>query len=154
MTRQRITALRLVIAAVVTVIGALIWASDKITLQGQRTIYSVQCREGSWEGWRCTGTLVAGDRYRFLASRSRQEVIFWVVGSKQPSGKYTDCVVKDRNNWKCNANPDQPAAVTDELIHGRPEYRGSGVGGQLHAVRKWKWWLLYGGIHAFSNADY
>jgi hypothetical protein len=144
----------LVIAAVVTVIGALIWASDKITLQGQRTIYSVQCRDGTWEGWRCTGTLVAGDRYRFLASRSRQEVIFWVVGSKQPSAKYTDCVVEDRDNWKCNAKPGQPAAVVDELAHGKPDTSGAALTAPLRAVHKWKWWVLYGGIHAFRSADY
>jgi hypothetical protein len=154
MTLRRFTVTTLVIAVVVIVVGVLIWASDKLTLQGEHTIYSVQCRDGTWQGWRCTGRLVASDRFRFRASRSRQEVIFWVVGSRQPSGKYTDCVVKDRDNWKCNASPDQPAAVTNELIHGRPEYSGTGPAGQLHAVRKWKWWILYGGIHAFSNADY
>ena len=154
MTRPRITALSLVIAVLPIVIGALIWASDKITLQGQRTIYSVQCRDGTWEGWRCTGTLVAGDRYRFLASRSRQEVIFWVVGSKEPSAKYKECVVKDRDNWKCDAKPEQPATVVDELVHGRPGSTGGAHTEPLRAVHKWKWWVLYGGVHAFRSADY
>ena len=154
MMRPRISVSTLVIAAIAIVIGVLIWASDKITLQGERTIYSVQCRDGTWQGWRCTGILVAGDRYRFLASRSRQEVIFWAVGSRRPSGKYTDCVVKDRDNWKCNAQPGQPAAVTNELVHGTPASSEANLTAPFHAVRKWKWWLLYGGVHTFRSADY
>ena len=154
MTRPRITALSLVIAVLAIVIGALIWASGKITLHGQRTIYCVQCRDGAWEGWRCTGALVAGDRYRFLASRSRQEVIFWVVGSNQPSAKYRSCVVKDRDNWKCNPNPDEPVAFINELVHGRPDSSGATPTAPVHAVRKWKWWLICSGLRAFHNADY
>ena len=154
MLRPRITALKLAIGLVVIAVAVVVWASDKISLQGERTIHTVQCLDGNWEGWRCTGVMVASDRYRFRASRIRQEVIFWIAGSKQPSGKYTDCVVMDRDNWKCNATPDQPAAITDTLVNGRPESSGAGLASPIHAVRKWKWWVLFGGIHAFSTADY
>ena len=143
----------LTIGLAVILVGVIIWAGDKITLKGERTIHTVQCVDGNWVGWRCTGVMVAGDRYRFRASRTRQEVIFWVVGSKQPSGKYTDCVVKDRDNWKCNASPGQPPAITHTLINGRPDDGGT-VPPSIHGVEKWKWWLLRGGIHAFANADY
>ena len=151
--RLRITALQLTIGLAVIVVGVFIWAGDKITLQGERTIHTVECLDGNWEGWRCTGVMVAGDRYRFRASRSRQEVIFWIVGSTQPFGKHTNCVVKDRDNWKCNASPGQPIALTHALINGRPDSDGAEPL-SIRAVRKWKWWLLRSGIHIFSTADY
>jgi len=154
MTRPRITTWGSLVALFVIVIAIVLWASDKITLEGERTIYSVQCRDGSWQGWRCTGVLIPSDRYRFRASRARQEVIFWIAGSKQPSGKYSDCVVKDRDNWTCNATPDQTSAITEALVNGKPDSSGPDLAIPIHAVRKWKWWLLYGGIRGFSNADY
>ena len=85
-----------------------LWASDKITYEGERTIYTVRCEQGNWEGLQCKGRMVAGDRYRFRASVSKQEVLYWVVGSSQPSGKFSRCTVKDRGNWSCEANADQP----------------------------------------------
>ena len=84
---------------VLAALAILVWASDHITLQGERTIYSVTCEGGAWDGLRCTGRLAAGDRYRFRASPSRNEVLYWVAGSRAPSGKYTDCKVASRDNW-------------------------------------------------------
>jgi hypothetical protein len=74
-------------------LGTLIWASDHVTLEGERTIYTVTCESGVWDGLRCTGRLVAGDRYRFRSSRSRNEVMYWTAGSDAPSGKYASCQV-------------------------------------------------------------
>jgi hypothetical protein len=145
--------MKLVMAVVVIVVGLLVWAGDKITLKGHHTIHTVQCLDGDWQGLRCTGVMVAGDRYRFSASRSRQEVIFWIAGSTQPSGTYTNCVVKDRDNWKCIVNPGQPATITHALVDGRPADGGTGPL-PIHVVHKWKWWLLRSGIHVFSTADY
>lgn len=154
MIRPRITAMNVAIWLVFIAVALLMWASDKITLEGEHTIYTVQCRNGNWEGWRCAGVMVAGDRYRFRASRSRQEVVFWIAGSKRPSGRYTNCVVKDRDNWTCTADPDQPPTIVHALVNGRPDSSGAGFIVPFHAVRKWKWWVLRSGIHPFSNADY
>jgi hypothetical protein len=141
------------IGVVVIVVGLLVWAGDKITLKGHHTIHTVQCRDGNWEGLRCKGVMIAGDRYRFSASRSRQEVIFWIAGSTEPSGTYTDCVVKDRDNWKCNVSPGQRATVTHALVEGRPA-NGGPDSLPIHVVHKWKWWLLRCGIQVFSTADH
>ena len=48
-------------------LGFAAWASDFITMQGERTIYTVECRDGAWAGDRCAGSLTAGPRYRFRA---------------------------------------------------------------------------------------
>jgi hypothetical protein len=132
----------------------LLWAGDQVTLQGERTIYTVTCAGGVWDGLRCTGRLVAGDRYRFRSSRARNEVIYWIAGSTAPSGKYTDCQVKDRDNWTCNASPGQPPSIAHELSHGKPTLRGAGLVVTFRAVSKWKWWALAWGIAAFGEADY
>ena len=135
-------------------LSVFIWATDWITLQGERTIYTVQCRGGVWEGWRCTRKLEAGDRYRFRASKSRQEVVFWIAGSRAPSGKFTECAVQDRDNWRCSPGGGQPSTITHELMHGTPANGIVGLDLPFHAVRKWKWWILRWGMHVFANADY
>jgi len=136
------------------VVAGTIWVSDQVTLEGERTVYLVECRDGQWEELRRTGKLVAGPQHRFRASRSRQEVLFWVPGSKEPSGKYTDCHVKDRGNWTCNTRVDQKPAIAYEMVDDRPTRGGTGLTQPFHAIQKWKWWVLRAGIPAFSEASY
>ena len=134
-------------------LGFVIWASDQITLQGERTIYTVSCEQGAWEGLRCSGRLVASDLHRFLVSRNRNEVVFWISGSSMPSGKYTDCKVTDRDNWSCNVNAGQPQAIVRELSYGQPTSSASESARPFHAVAKWKWWALRLGVPGFATAD-
>jgi hypothetical protein len=140
------------LAVTALVIGA--WASDKISYEGERTVYSVRCAQGVWEGRRCTGKLVAGDRYRFRASKSRQEVIYWIVGSSTPSGKYTDCKVVDRGNWKCAEAIGQVPTITHEMVSGYPTRVEGAATLPFHAVPKWQWWLLDLGLHPAINATF
>lgn len=139
---------------VVAIVSTLLWASDRITYEGERTIHSVRCEKGAWEGWRCTGTLVAGERYRFRASKSRQEVLYWIVGSAKPSGKYTNCKVKDRGNWKCETAAGDPPTITREMANDRPVRDEAGTMLQFHAVPKWQWWILDAGIHVVHQASF
>jgi hypothetical protein len=144
--------IRLLLA--VSFLAGLVWASDKVTLEGERTVYAVDCNGGAWDGLRCTGKLGIGPQYRFKASHSRNEVLFWVVGSSDPSGRYTDCQVKDRGNWTCNMQVNQKPSITYEMIDGRPTPGGSGMTMPYHAVAKWKWYLLRLGLPGFTSADY
>jgi len=133
-------------------LAIVIWASDRISYEGERTIYSVRCEQGTWEGWRCTGRLVAGDRYRFRASKSRREVLYWIVGSSGPSGKYTDCKVADRGNWTCMETVGQPATIAHAMVNGRPTRDEGGTTLAFHAVPKWQWWLLDAGVQVTNHA--
>jgi hypothetical protein len=63
-------------------LGLLIWGSDRVTFQGERTIYTANCEPDVWQGMRCTGKLVAGPRYRYRSLKTRREVIFWIAGSR------------------------------------------------------------------------
>jgi hypothetical protein len=139
---------------IVGALGVFIWSSDRITLEGQRTIYTVTCEHGDWDGLRCSGRLAAGDRYRFRSSRSRNEVAYWIAGSAAPSGKYTDCNVTDRDFWSCKPQAGEPPSITHELSDGRPVQRVAGVDLPFHAVTKWKWWVLRMGIPGLRKADY
>jgi len=140
---------------VLIVIG-LVWASDRITLQGERTIYAVACEHGTWSGNRCTGTLAPGERHAFRASRTRQEVIHRIRGSQAPIEKHTDCQVANRDNWTCRARTDQKSLLVGELINGRPTptVADATTAAQLHAVTKWKWYALRIGLRIFTDADY
>ena len=143
-----------VFVAVSIGLGVFIWASDRITLEGERTIYTVSCERGAWVGLRCTGRLTAGERYRFRASKSRQEIVYWVAGSRKPSGKYADCEVTDRDRWNCKPHEGEQPSIAHELADGRPVQRVAGLDMPFHAVTKWKWWALDVGIPGFTKADF
>ena len=140
--------------AAVLVLGLLVWASDTITLQGERTIYTVNCEHGVWKDLGCTGKMVAGDRYRYRASTSRHEVIFWVAGSPKPSGRYTDCDVRNRGNWSCNATLDAAPSITHQMANDRATHGPDGLTVAFHALPKWKWWLLNSGLVKIDEAAY
>ena len=130
----------------------LIWASDRITLQGERTLFAVSCEQGQWEGERCTGRLVPGDRYAFRTSKSRREVLHWIRGSQAPSGKYTDCNIKDRDNWSCDIRRTQGSGMTRAMTNGVLTDICPESTGRFHWVSKWKWWALRIGIASFDSS--
>ena len=142
------------VAVIVVALGVALWGSDKITYEGERTVYTVRCEKGNWEGLACKGRMVAGDRYRFRASVSKQEVLYWVVGSSQPSGKFNNCKVKDRGNWACPENAGQPGTITHEMVNHRPKRDGCDRDIPFKAVPKWVWWVLDAGMHVYSKAGY
>jgi hypothetical protein len=135
-------------------LGLLIWASDRVTLQGERTIYTTDCEQGVWQGTRCTGKLVAGARYRYRSLRTRREVVFWIAKSPEPSGKYTNCIVQDRDNWSCKASLDLGASITHEMVNGRAVRDASANTRPFHPIEKWKWWLMRVGVHLFHQGSY
>jgi hypothetical protein len=142
------------IALVAAGLAVVLWASDKITVQGERTIYMLHCESGEWDALQCRGTMVAGERYRFRASNVKQEVLYWVVGSPAPSGNFTQCKVKDRGNWTCPGSAGKPPTITHERVNGRPKRDGSEGDLPFKAVPKWVWWVLNSGIHVYSKAGY
>ncbi len=131
----------------------LVWGSDRITLQGERTIYTVDCEAGVWDGNRCTGRLAAGPRYAFRASPRRHEVIYWIRDSTAPSGKFTDCSVTNRDNWSCNVGLGQSSSIAYEMHDGRPTRGTQGLAASFHDVSKWKWWAIRLGPDVFSVAS-
>ena len=39
--------------------SAWLWSTEAITLQGERTVYTVDCQRGDWRGLHCTGQLLS-----------------------------------------------------------------------------------------------
>jgi len=152
--RRRSKGMRLVaLVVIIAALSLLLWGSDRITLQGERTIFTVDCAGGTWEGARCTGHLVPGKRYAFRASKARQEVLYWIRNSDAPSGRYTDCTVTDRDNWSCNVvTGGTPRTIAFEMVKGQPTRVGSGLALPYHSVPKWKWWLMDVGVDGFKDA--
>lgn len=132
---------------VVAAVGLAVWTADFVTLQGERTVYTVGCDGGTWVGNRCTGKLAAAERFRFRALKAHGEVFFWNVGvASDPTGKFTQCVIADGRNWSCKPNADGPKAITLEMQRGRPVSDTSGKTRVAHTVSKLKWTLLGYGI--------
>jgi hypothetical protein len=90
---------------VLVALGFAAWASDFVTMQGERTVYTVDCKNGAWQGDHCSGQVAAGTRYRYRALKPHGEVIFWTVGTSEPSGKFNECTIQDGRNWVCKVCP-------------------------------------------------
>ena len=139
------------VIAILAVLGFAGWASDFITMQGERTIYTVECRDGAWAGDRCAGSLMVGQRYRYRALTHHSEVIFWTVGTSEPSGKFGDCAVQDGRNWVCKANADAARSITLQMADGAPIAGPASVTRPFRAVSKWRWLLLQRGWSAHGD---
>jgi hypothetical protein len=138
----------------VVALGCLgLWSTDKITLQGERTVYTVECQGGTWRENSCTGELAAGPRFRYRALPPHKEVVFWVLGSSEPSGKLTNCTIEDGRHWKCPENSDSPKSITIEMSHGLPIHRPADQPLQFHSVPKLSWTLLKLGLRFTNSAE-
>ena len=133
--------------------GFLGWASDAITLQGERTVYTLTCIDGQWQDSHCGGHVAAGDRYRFRALKAHAEVVFWTAGSSAPSGKFSGCKIQDGRNWTCPASAEARQTVTLQMQHGVPVRDPSGRTTDFHAVAKWRWYLAGLGLPIGNSAD-
>lgn len=127
------------------------WASDFVTLQGERTIYTVDCVGGDWQGEQCSGDVATGPRYRYQALKPDGEVVFWTVGAKKESvGRFDKCSIQDGRNWVCQICPDAARSITLQMAQGLPVPGPESVTRPFRAVSKWRWLLLERGftVHA------
>jgi hypothetical protein len=141
------------VLAILVAMAAFLWAGDKITPDGERTVYTVACHEGSWQGAHCSGRLEAAGRFRFRALKPHREVVFWTVGSSDPSGKFMSCEIKDGRNWICLPNADSKRTITLQMEKGEPVADDTGQVMPFHAIAKWRWYLLGAGVPVGSDAD-
>lgn len=147
--RRTFTTVAIVVLAL---LGVLAWLHDFVTLDGARTVYTADCG-GPWRGAVCAGAMRAGSRYRFRAFKPRGEVIFWVAGSPEPSGKLAPCAVLNAKQWSCKQGPDSQRTITHEMRFGHPVQDARGPGRPFHPVSKLKWLLLDAGVPLFHKAD-
>lgn len=130
-----------------------VWTTDRVTFQGERTVYTVDCLNGIWEGNRCSGELAVGPRFRYRALKMRGEVLFWVLGSQEPSVKLTGCKIQDGRNWVCPENADAPKSLTLSISQGKPVRNPAWPTRPFHAVSKVSWLLLNYGFKFVQVLD-
>jgi hypothetical protein len=128
------------------ILAAFVWSTDSITLQGERTIYTARCDRGAWAEDRCTGKLEAAERYRYRAIKAKNEVVFWVVGSAEPTGRLAPCAIEDGRNWSCQAGGDAYRSITLEMRRGFAVPNAQGDTRAFHAISKARWYLLRYGV--------
>ena len=131
---------------VVLLLALFIWAGDRVTLQGERTIYTVTCVNGAWAGSSCSGEIAAGPRYRYRALKARGEVLFWVLGAQEPSSKLVGCTIEDGRNWICPQSADASKSITLTLTRGEPVRNSAGPTLPFHSVSKLSWTMLDAGV--------
>lgn len=134
--------------SVLSILAIFIWATDRVTFQGERTIYTVTCVNGTWVGTSCTGNMTTGSRFRYRALRTHREVLFWELGSPDPSSKLTDCTIQDGRNWTCPVSRDANRSITLEMAKGVAVTNDSWPTRPFHAVGKVTWLLIDAGFPA------
>jgi hypothetical protein len=139
-----------IVVVVVAVLCLTAWLHDFVTLSGAKTLYTVECIDGIWQGTVCSGHLSTGKRLRFKTLRARREVLFWTVESTKPSEKLTQCAIENAKDWSCK--PEQPPALVTAMRYAQPVAE-PGRARPPHCVPKWKWLLLDRGVRIFNEAD-
>ncbi|MES2581395.1 MAG: hypothetical protein V4627_01655 [Pseudomonadota bacterium] len=145
--------LRWIATSLLVLMVYFIWTTDKITFQGERTVYTVSCANGTWEANRCSGELAAGPRYRYRALKARGEVLFWVLGANEPSSKLTGCTIQDGRNWSCPVSADAKNSITLALASGEPQRNAAWPTRPMHAVSKMTWIFLDNGLAVTKVAN-
>ncbi len=136
--------------AAVLVLETFNWFNDTITLKGHWTLYTARCNGGSWQDGRCAGRLVAAERYRFVADKTKSEVDFEVIGGDASSGKMSKCAIADGRDWNCSAATSGAQPATKGLVHSKPVAPVVLPGG-ARVVPKWKWIFLRLGVPVGSQ---
>jgi hypothetical protein len=144
------------ITAAILAVGAVCvagWLNDFITLHGAKTVYTARCEQGEWRGIVCTGRMRAGDRYRFRVLKPHNEVVFWIAGSSEPSGKLAPCAIENAKEWTCKQGPDSSRTITHQMKFGHPVPEPKGPARSFHRIEKWQWLLLDAGATFLHEAD-
>lgn len=136
---------------VIALMVALIWASDRITLQGERVLYAVTCSGGEWRGNVCDGHLEPAQRYAFRASPRRGEVVSWIIGSSAASRTYAGCEVRNRDQWVCPLQTGGGTTAQLEMLKGKTRCSGTAAAASVHIVPKWSWYLYRIHLPLFSS---
>ena len=123
------------------------WASDFVTLQGERIIYTAGCEGGEWRGETCTDRMVAGSRYRYHASKEKGEVTLQIVGSGGPAGRFSNCTVLDGRNWRCPRDDVVAPTWAVQMEKGAPVFSENSSVRSERRVSKWRWFVLDTGGH-------
>jgi hypothetical protein len=143
----------IVSAAVIALVGGLMWLSDFITPEGQWTVYTVDCEGGVWKGNICTGQLSAGPLYQFIALPLSGQVVYWSDGTADRPGTLSHCTVESNRTWRCPAAGPVVRTITTRLEHGRAMHDRSGKAREFHSVPKWRWLLLSAGVRMGRSAE-
>lgn len=130
-----------------------VWTTDKVTLQGERTVYTVNCVNGTWNGSHCNGELTIGPRFRYRALKARGEVLFWILGSMEPSAKLTGCTIEDGRNWTCPESAEAPKSLTLAMSKGDPVRNPAWSTRPFHSISKVGWILLDLGVKHSAGID-
>lgn len=147
MNQHRRLKLRWVVACALPFLVFFVWTTDRVTIQGERTVHTLNCVKGAWVGDHCNGELTMGPRVRFRALKARGEVLFWTLGSNEPSAKLTGCSVQDGRNWTCPVSADAPRSITLAMVRGEPVTNPAWPTRPFHAVSKVRWTLFRLGLN-------
>lgn len=136
------------LGAMLVVLALYAWAVDFITLEGEYTVYTADCMGGTWVGKRCSGSMRAGDRFKFHAVKAHRQVQFWKANAAEPAGVLSDCEILSDRNWSCPASDNANAArtITLQMAQGRPTVDPRRRTRPFHSVPKLHWLLMQAGL--------
>jgi len=107
---------------------------------GETTVYPVGCLE-QIKNTKCSDSWVALNRTTYKVLIEQQQVISWMPDVDLPPDSLHNCVVRDRENWKCEYR-DSSAKLY--MIDGsfREESQQKYITPVIRYVSSWRWWQL------------
>ena len=152
LSRFRPARLALTIFIVSGVLASFAWATDAIPPRGVRTVYTANCKPGTWEGNRCYGRLIAGPHYRFEVNEQRGEVHFSTNDDPATKGTYSHCHVIDSANWSCDPTLQATRTIAHQMVGGRMVGDPTVPTLPFHEIEKWRWLLFSIGVPVGHDA--
>lgn len=120
------------------------WLNDAVTLEDHWSLYTARWVGGQWQEHRCTGTLLAAERFDYTASTVSQSVQVRVDGAPLRQAVLRGCQVVDGRNWSCPLAP-EPATFAFAIQKGLPTILATGRFADEQTTKAdWLWLRLTG----------
>lgn len=113
---------------------------------GETTVYPVGCSE-QIKNTKCSGSWVALNQTTYKVLVEQQQVISWMPGFDLPPDSLHNCVVRDRENWKCEYRDGSAKLyMVDGSFREESQQKNITQVTEIRYVSSWRWWRLKLGL--------
>jgi hypothetical protein len=111
------------------------------TGDGEISSYPLRCSDGQITNTKCSGSWLALNQTTYKVFVEQQQVIYWMPGFDSQLGRLSNCVVRDRENWKCKYSDGSAELI---MVDGtfRETFQQKNIYSEILYVSWWHWWRV------------